>query len=210
MLGYETIVNRQQVRYRKDLTTSRFPKFGAWLIKLHLSLVFKVSLMRLFPSLLGISIGVFLLSSPPAQAADLELQVFKASDTQDPRVRCPARVIVTETPQPYREGSYTIDGRANLSAIADGVTIAARDNFSVTWVAQLKPEYRQCKATARIVKSGNKPFSGHSYLRMRLMAGKAYLILDMTGVSDANSLTSVILKQSVQQGNPVWSWGGSD
>ena len=166
--------------------------------------------MRLFPSILGISLGASLLSSLPVQATNLELQVFRASDTQNSRVRCPATVVVTETPQPYREGSYTIDGRANLSTIAEGVTIAARDNFSVTWVAKLKPEYRQCKATARIVKSGNEPFSGHSHLRMRFGEGKAYLILDMTGVSDANSLTSVILKHSVQQGNPVWSWGGSD
>jgi len=45
---------------------------------------------------------------------------------------------VTETPQPYREGSYTVKGQANLSAFADAVMIAQRNNFSVTWVAQLK------------------------------------------------------------------------
>lgn len=191
-------------------TIGRFPKFGAWLVKLQLSLVFTAPFMRLLSSILGISIGVSLLSSPAAQAANLELQVFRAIDTQNPRVRCPAKVLVTETPQPYREGSYAIDGQANLSEIANGVTIAQSDNFSVTWVAKLKPQYRQCKATARIVKSGNEPFSGHSYLRMRFVEGNAYLILDMTGMSDANSLTSAILKQSVQRGNPVWSWGGTD
>ena len=166
--------------------------------------------MRLFPSILGISIAASLLSSFPAQAANLELQVFKAIDTQDPSVRCPAKVIITETPQPYREGSYAIDGRANLSAIANGFTIANSDDFSVTWMAKLKPQYRQCKAAARIVKSGNESFSGHSYLRMRFVGGNAYLILDMAGMSDANSLTPAILKQSVQRGNPVWSWGGTD
>lgn len=166
--------------------------------------------MKLFSSILGISIAASLLSSLPAQAANLELQVFKAIDTQDPSVRCPTNVVVTETPRPYREGSYAIDGKANLNTIANGFTIANSDDFSVTWVAKLKPQYRQCKATARIVKSGNEPFSAHSYLRMRFVGGNAYLILDMTGMSDANGLTSAILKKSVQRGNPVWSWGGTD
>ena len=160
--------------------------------------------------ILGIGIAASLLSSLPAQAANLELQVFRAIDTQDSSVRCPAKVVLTETSQPYREGGYAIDGKANLSAIANGFTIADSNDFTVTWVAKLKPQYSQCKATARIVKAGNENFSGHSYLRMQFVGGKAYLILDMTGMSDANSLTTAILKQSVQRGNPVWSWGGTD
>ncbi len=161
-------------------------------------------------SLIGISIAASLLSSLPAHAANLDLEVFKAIDTQDPNVRCPAKVVVSETPQPYREGGYTIDGTANLSAIATGFTIASNDEFSVTWVGKLKPQYRQCKATARIVKSDNEDFSGHSHLRMRFVGGKAYLILDMTGMSDANRLTTAILKKSVRNDKPIWSWGGTD
>ena len=166
--------------------------------------------MKLHFSLLGTGIAASLLSSLPAHAANLDLDVFKAIDTQDPSVRCPAKVVVTETSQPYREGGYTIDGTANLSAIATGFTIASSDEFSVIWVGKLKPQYSQCKATARIVKSGNEDFSGHSYLRMQFVKGKAYLILDMTGMSDANSLTTAILKKSVQGGRPVWSWGVTD
>jgi hypothetical protein len=45
---------------------------------------------------------------------------------------------------------------------------------------------------------------------MRFINGKAYLILDMTGMRDANSLTTVIIKQDVKNGNPIWSWGGTD
>ena len=161
-------------------------------------------------SSIGIGIAAWVLSSLPAHAANLDLKVFKAIDTQDPNVRCPAKVVVTETPRPYREGSYAIDGTANLSAIANGFTFASSDDFSVTWVGKLKPHYSQCKATARIVKSDNEDFSGHSYLRMRFVNGKAYLILDMTGMSDANSLTTAILKQSVRGDKPVWSWGGTD
>jgi hypothetical protein len=37
-----------------------------------------------------------------------------------------------------------------------------------------------------------------------------YLILDMTGMSDANRLTAVILKKDVKNGNPIWTWGGTD
>ncbi len=161
-------------------------------------------------SLLGIGIVASLLSSLPAHAANLDLKVLRAIDTQDPNVRCPAKVVITETSQPYREGSYAIDGTANLSAIATGFTIASSDDFSVTWVGKLKPQYSRCKATARIVKSDNEDFSGHSYLRMRFVGGKAYLILDMTGMSDANNLTPAILKKSVRGDKPIWSWGGTD
>lgn len=166
--------------------------------------------MKLFSSILGLGIATSLLSNLPVQAASLELQVLKAIDTQNPGIRCPAKVVVTETSQPYREGSYAIDGSANLSTIANGWTIANSDDFSVTWVGKLKPQYSQCKATARIGKDGNEGYAGHSYLRMRFVGGKAYLILDMTGMSDANSLTPAILKKSVQSGKPVWSWGGTD
>ena len=159
---------------------------------------------------IGIGIAASLLSCLPAHAANLDLEVFKAIDTQDPNVRCPAKVVVTETPQPYREGSFAIDGTANLSAIANGFTISSSDDFSVTWVGRLKPKYSQCKATARIVKSDNEDFSGHSYLRMRFVGGKAYLILDMTGMSDVNRLTTAILKKSVRGDKPIWSWGGTD
>ena len=159
---------------------------------------------------IGIGIAASLLSCLPAHAANLDLEVFKAIDTQDPNVRCPAKVVVTEIPQPYREGSFAIDGTANLSAIANGFTISSSDDFSVTWVGRLKPKYSQCKATARIVKSDNEDFLGHSYLRMRFVGGKAYLILDMTGMSDVNRLTTAILKKSVRGDKPIWSWGGTD
>jgi len=45
---------------------------------------------------------------------------------------------------------------------------------------------------------------------MRLLDGKAYFILDMTGLQDVNELTPVILYQGMRQANPRWSWGGTD
>ncbi|PSB31902.1 hypothetical protein [Stenomitos frigidus] len=154
------------------------------------------------------ALALTLLTTAPVKAAPIELEVFKALD--NPTLRCPEKVVVNEQAQPYREGGYTIDGSANLTQLTDRVTLAAVDDFSVTWVGTLKPVYRQCKATARMVKNGDEAYADHSYLRLRFTGGKVYLILDMTGMRDANAFTTVILRKGVRNGNPFWSWGGTD
>ena len=123
---------------------------------------------------------------------------------------CPTEITVTEASRPYSEGGYTIDGNASLSWLAKAFQIEQRDEFSVTWVAKLQPQYANCQASAKISKMDGEPFEGQSYLRMRLINKKAYLILDMTGMGDANGLTTVILQKSVKSGNPIWTWGGTD
>jgi hypothetical protein len=161
----------------------------------------------------GFSVGVSVLSMFPAvsaSAANIEMRVSTLIDAQGSKVRCPEKVTLTENPRPYREGGYTIDGSANLSAIVENFTIATKDDFSVTWVGKLKPQYSKCKATAGMAKVGGETYQGHSYLRLRFVGGKAYLILDMTGMTDANEMTTAILKASVRQGNPIWAWGGTD
>ncbi|MEB3250891.1 MAG: hypothetical protein ACKO5P_09880 [Nodosilinea sp.] len=151
------------------------------------------------------------ISSGAAIAGSIELRFAPLlSRTTSPTMRCPDTVTLTETLQPYREGSYGIDGSAELGAIATNMAIAASDPFSVTWVGTLRPEYRDCQAAAGMVSLGGEDYQGHSYLRMRLMGGKAYLILDMTGQRDPNGYTTVILKKAVDNGRPTWSWGGSD
>ncbi len=158
----------------------------------------------------GIAILSMLVASP-ARASTIELEVLAAlQPTSGEGMRCPDKVSLTQTARPYREGGYTLDGVANLKAIADNFEIASSDDFSVVWVGQLKPVYRRCQATAGIVKIDGEDYRGHSYLRMRFMHGKAFLILDMTGMRDANNYTTVILHQSVKGGNPTWSWGGTD
>ncbi|KAM3093061.1 hypothetical protein ACKFKF_30145 [Phormidesmis sp. 146-12] len=160
-----------------------------------------------------LSVGVAILSVLPAvsaSAASIEMRVLDAIDAQGSNGRCPEKVVLTEASRPYREGGYTIDGSANLSAIVEKVAIAATDDFSVTWVGKLKPQYSKCRATASMAKVGGAAYQGHSYLRMRFVGGKAYLILDMTGMSDANDSTTVILNKSVKNGNPNWTWGGTD
>lgn len=160
-----------------------------------------------FPSLLSLSAA---LATLPAQAAPIKLQVFQSIDAQANNRTCPTTVTVMQQSQPYREGSYTIEGSAKLGWLADNFTLAASDAFSATWVAKLKPQYSKCKATAGMTQQGSDRYQGHSYLRLRFVEGKVYLVLDMTGMSDANGLTPAITRKGVQQGNPVWSWAGTD
>jgi len=150
---------------------------------------------------LGVSVftGGFLTTSLAALADNIELQVFKSIDAQ--LVNCPEKFTVVEQGRPYREGSYTIDGSAKLSKIADKFTVATKDAFSVTWVAKLKPPFTTCKGTAGVFSKDG----GASHLRSRLIDGKVYLILDMTGTGDANRLTPAIIRSGVKDGNPFWS-----
>ncbi|MDF5725415.1 MAG: hypothetical protein PUP91_34185 [Rhizonema sp. PD37] len=152
---------------------------------------------------------IFVLSAGiSVQAAQVEFGIFKSSDT--PQAYCPQKVMMTEENAPYYEGGYTINGEAKLKSFAGPFTIASTDPFSVTWVATLKPAYSNCKATGRIVKEGKEIFNSQSHLRLRFTGGKVFLILDMTGISDANSFTSVIIKKGVVTGNPTWTWAGTD
>jgi hypothetical protein len=97
-----------------------------------------------------------------------------------------------------------------LSAIATNIKIAQSDAFSTTWVGRLKPEYQVCTATAGMSLVDGEPYQGPSYLRFQLIDGQVKVILDMTGIRDANDFTTSILYQSVRDGNPRWTWGGTD
>jgi hypothetical protein len=165
--------------------------------------------MRLLSWVIG-SVGVSLSSliSFSALASTIEMQPRLAGDPA--KIRCPNKVIVTETPRPYREGGYETDGTVKLQMIATQITIAQVDPFSVVWVGTLKPPFQTCKATAGMTIVDGQPFKEHSYLRLRFLNGKVFFILDMTGMGDANDFTPVILKKDIFQGNPRWRWGGTD
>lgn len=167
--------------------------------------------LKQFAVIMAAVSGLSGLSAGAAIAGTVELQVSPLlSRTTSPNMSCPAKITLTETNQPYREGSYGITGLAKLDKIATNFTIAGSDAFSVTWVGVLKPQYSQCQAAAGMVKVNGQPYDGHSYLRMRLTGGKAYLILDMTGMRDPNNYTTVIIKKAIEKGIPTWIWGGSD
>jgi hypothetical protein len=165
--------------------------------------------MRLLSWIIGsVSVSLLSLISFSAIASTIEMQPRLAGDPA--KIRCPNKVVVTQIPQPYREGGYEIDGSVKLQAIATQIAVAQVDPFSVTWVGTLKPPFQNCKATAGITVVDGQPFQEHSYLRLRFLNGKVYFILDMTGLQDANNFTPVILKKDVFQGNPRWRWGGTD
>lgn len=147
--------------------------------------------------------------SQSSRADSLELKVAPLI-SNIPSGPCPDSLTLIETLLPYREGSYGIHGWAPLEAIASGWRLAGQDAFSATWTGSLRPAWRRCIASAGITRRDERPEQGPSYLRLRFHAGQAQLILDMTGLRDPNGYTPVILSTGLKQGQPAWSWGGSD
>ncbi|WP_404783375.1 hypothetical protein [Altericista sp. CCNU0014] len=152
--------------------------------------------------------GLLSANSAGVWAATIELRPHPLGDPS--RVRCPEKVIAYQTAKPYQEGSFTWDGTVALGAIATQISVAKVDPFSVTWVGTLKPPFQSCRAAAGMFQVDGEPFGGHSYLRVQFLNGKAYFILDMTGMQDANNLTPAILRHEIVGGNPRWQWGGTD
>lgn len=155
-------------------------------------------------------LAALLLCGPQAgSAGTLVLQVAPLH-SRTPTGPCPGSLSLEETPQPYREGSHSVDGRAAMDTVATGWRLTGRDAFSATWEATLLPAYRRCLASAGIVRFDDEPFREQSHLRLRFRDGRLQLILDMTGRRDPNGYTPAIQRAAVSQGQPVWSWSGSD
>lgn len=169
---------------------------------LELSMNLSKALLWVLPLSLLSSLGSVAL----ARKADLIiLPTLDSSDTG-----CPDKLVAYETPYPPSPGGYATDGMIQLKEISTDISVSYADDFTVVWVGTLKPEYAGCKATAGISTVDGEDFQGHSYIRVQLSDGKAKAILDMTGVSDPNGFTSVILFQGMREGNPRWAWGGTD
>jgi hypothetical protein len=142
------------------------------------------------------------------QSQKIELKVYSQNDQKQ---SCPEKVIVTEQSRPYQEGSFTKDGSVNLSAYASNISVLSSNEFSVTWMGKLKPRYAKCLASAGMAKVDGEDYSGNvNYLRMHFVKGKVYFILDLAGGFDPNSYPLVVVNKSLKNGNPTWSWGGSD
>jgi len=164
---------------------------------------------------LTIGISIILLSLFPSfnvqaqkGANKIELKVYSENDQKQ---SCPEKVIVTEIPRPYREGSFATDGSVNLSEYANNISITANNSFSTTWVGTLKPKYAKCFASAGITKIDGEKYTGNiNYLRLHFVKGKVYFILDLAGGFDPNDYPLIVLKQGMKIGNPVWTWGGTD
>ncbi len=164
---------------------------------------------------LTIGISIILLSLFPAfnvqaqkGANKIELKVYSENDQKQ---SCPQKVIVTEIPRPYQEGSFATDGSVNLSEYANNISITANNSFSTTWVGTLKPKYVKCFASAGITKIDGEKYTGNTnYLRLHFVKGKVYFMLDLAGGFDPNDYPLIVLKQGMKTGNPVWTWGGTD
>jgi hypothetical protein len=159
------------------------------------------SLMWSLPLSLISSLGM------TALATTIELNVLPTLDSTG---TCPNQLIAHETPQPYSEGGYARDGMMRLLDIATNIQIAQSDLFSTTWVGTLKPQYRDCEGSAIINSIDKEAYTGHSYLRVNLADGQVAATLDMTGIPDPNGYTSTLLVGGLRDGNPRWTWGGTD
>ena len=142
-----------------------------------------------------------------ALATTIELNVLPLNG---PESNCPEKLNAYETARPRSPGGYATDGMIQLAAIATDISATQKDDFSATWTGTLKPEYSNCKASAGMSVIDGEAHQGHSYLRVQLVGGRATVILDMTGMRDANNFTAILLEQTLRDGNPRWAWGGTD
>jgi hypothetical protein len=62
------------------------------------------------------------------QSQNIELKVYSENEQKQ---SCPDKVIVTEKPHPYQEGSFSTVGSVNLSAYASNISVQASNSFSV-------------------------------------------------------------------------------
>lgn len=158
-----------------------------------------------------ILIGATMISLFPlseTKASELTLEIYPVLSA--PEGNCPTELMIHQESDPYREGGYTLRGQADLSNIAGDFVMVSQDLFSTTWTAVLKPEYANCNATGKITQIDGESYDYHSPVTVRLLAGQIIFKVDLTGISDANNYTASLLESGVENGHPVWRWGGSD
>lgn len=87
------------------------------------------------------------------------------------------------------------------------ITLSSAQPYSATWVGPLNPPVPQ---TAGKIKIDGKDLLVLTYIRLQMVKDKAKAILDMTGLQDVNGSTTQIIKRSIRQGNPRWTWDSTD
>ena len=155
----------------------------------------------------GLPLSILSNLGAAALGITLELNVLPSLESTG---QCPDQLIAYETLRPYSEGGYGRDGMIQLSDIAMDIELTDSNTFSTTWVGTLKPQYGDCQGSAIINTIDDEAFSGQSYLQVQLADGQVTVMLDMTGIPDANGFTSTLLLSEVRDGNPRWAWGGTD
>ncbi|MBD2231334.1 hypothetical protein [Phormidium tenue] len=156
----------------------------------------------------GLPLSILSSLGTAALASTIDLSVLPLLSGS--QTRCPAGLMAHETPQPYVEGGFSIDGMVKLRDIATNIRLSQSDQFSATWVGTLKSEYRNCQASGGMIRIDGAAHEANSYIRIQMINGQVKATLDMTGMRDANGFTAVILFKGLRDGNPRWTWGGSD
>ncbi len=160
----------------------------------------KTTLFAMLP--LGLLIG----SGAPAAARTIQMDVFT---TNDGTGTCPQTLTAYETFN-YFEGGGSTDGMVQLAAAATNIRPDTTDEFSATWIGDLKPEFSDCVGSAGMALSDGNPHEGPSYIRVQFTGGQARVILDMTGIGGPNGTMPVIIDQTMREGNPRWTWAVAD
>ena len=166
-----------------------------------------MNIKKILPLFLSTTI-ISLLPFSPLKASELKLDIYPLANA--PMGNCPDFITIIQNFDPYFEGGYTLRGIAQLGDIANDFLISSQDIVSTTWSAVLKSEYAGCSATGRITEIDGEYYDFHSHITVRFLAGQLILNLDLTGLNDANEYTPVLLETGVREGNPFWSWGGTD
>ena len=167
-------------------------------------LMTKAGAAVVFATLMSLSTGAI------AQAGNFEMKTFPviARTTLEPA--CPEKVVGNEQGRAYQEGGYTNDGTVNLTDVATDIEFEGSTRLSVTWKGTLKPQYQNCIGSSKITSADGEYFERHSHLRLQYDKGQVFFTVDMTGKPDANDYTTSISEQNIVNGNPSWSWSGSD
>lgn len=163
----------------------------------------------LYWALIG-SIPLSLVGSLGATALANTIELSVLSLINGSPHNCPRQLIAHETAQPPYEGGFAVNGMIKLREVATNIQLSQSDAFSVTWVGTLKPEYRNCQASGGMLTIDGEPYEGHSYIRLQFINGQVKAILDVTSMGDANELTRVITFKGLREGNPRWTWAGTD
>jgi hypothetical protein len=124
---------------------------------------------------------------------------LKINSEYQKKQSCPDKIRIFETPRPNQVASFATDGYANLNTIASNLTVAASYKSSVTWVGTLKPKYAKCSTSA-----SEKEF------KARFVKGKVYFTLNVGKQLDPNKQPLEVFEKGAKNGNPTWTWGGSD
>jgi len=161
-------------------------------------------LMRLFISLSTVLLTLGWVSSAKAQDTLQSKYRLKIKPSAASGI-CPAYFDVIETIRLYEGGAET---RATvwLQWMAGAFSVSNTTSQSVTWIAKLKTQYKNCKAYASISTLDGYPVEGMDHLRARFAGGSVSFTLDISSFGEYSAITW----KGIEGNNPSYSWAVAD